>query len=285
MQAAMKSGFFDAADGLKLYSDWYYPESGVFRAGVLIVHGYADHGGRYAELARALVDRGYAAMTFDYRGHGQAGGPRGHCDYFDDYLSDFQRACARARLGIGNRPLAVFAHSHGGLIALRALAQPGRMPADVSGVALSSPFLGIALKLSAMKVAVGKLASRLVPKLALTNEIPPEWLSHDPKIIAARKLDRFCHSVATARWFDEATLAQDYVLSHASSIDLPTLWMLAGDDKIADSTVARQGYDLAGGQKQLQVYDGFFHEVFNETERARVYGDLDTWLSRAILAN
>lgn len=279
----MTSGFFDAADGLKLYGDWYAPKNAEVRAGILVVHGYADHGGRYAELSCHLADHGYAVFAFDYRGHGQAGGARGHCDSFEEYLRDLERAIARAQMGIGDRPLALFAHSHGGLIALRALCEPGRMPPNVKAVALSSPFLGLAMKVSPVKTGLARVASRLVPRLSLPNGIDPSFLTHDEKAIAARRVDRFCHSVATARWFREATAAQAYVLAHASRIALPTLWLLAGDDRIADVEVARRAYEAAGGKKELKIYPGFYHEVWNEDRRGLVFSDLDRWLSREVL--
>src|SRR6266545_4386016 len=111
MQARMTSGFFDAPDGVKLYAEWYPPDRPEPRAGAILVHGYADHSGRYAHVARHLAARGFAVMTYDYRGHGQAGGRRGHCDHFDEFVGDFDRACDRARIVLGERPLVVLAHS------------------------------------------------------------------------------------------------------------------------------------------------------------------------------
>lgn len=275
----MKAGFFDSTDGLKLYADWYAPEAGTPRAGVVLMHGYADHSGRYAHVGKRLAASGYAVMGFDYRGHGQAGGRRGHCDAFDEYLGDFERACARVRDAVGGRPLVVVAHSHGALIALRALCDPTRVPTGVAALAVASPYLGLALKVSPLKVAAGRLASRLAPRLTLKNEIVSEDLSHDPEMVAAHRADRDCHAVATARWFTEATRAQEWVGAHAAGLALPSLWLVAGEDRIADPAVTRRVFAAAGGDKRLELYAGFFHEVFHERDRDRVLGDLERWLS------
>lgn len=40
-------------------------------ATLLIVHGMAEHSGRYAELAQFLADNGIAVATYDQLGHGQ----------------------------------------------------------------------------------------------------------------------------------------------------------------------------------------------------------------------
>ena len=92
----MRSGPFDAADGTKLHGEWF-PAPGTPRAGVVIVHGYDDHGGRYAHVARRLQGEGYSAFTFDYRGHGLAEGKRGHCRQFGEYLTDLHSAVAQVR--------------------------------------------------------------------------------------------------------------------------------------------------------------------------------------------
>ena len=278
MQPAMTSGFFDAADGLKLYCDWY-PPSGAARATVVVLHGYGEHAGRYAEVARRLAGKGFAVVAFDYRGHGQAGGRRGHCHRFEEYLSDLTRACAHAREAAGDHPIALLAHSHGGLIALKAMCTPGALPAGVTAAVLSSPFLGLALKVPLPKQIAGRLVSRVLPRLAMKNGIDPATVSHDPAIVKAYAEDRFNHKVATARWFTEMSATQSYVLAHAGAIKLPSLWLLGGDDRIASAATTRAAYEAAGGEKQLIVYPGYFHEVLNEVGREAVIGDVEAWLS------
>lgn len=279
MSGPMESGTFRATDGVTLYGRWRAPGTDSPRAGVLIVHGYADHGGRYDEVSRRLAGLGLAVMAMDYRGHGQAGGRRGHCQRFAEFLDDFQDGLARVRNALGGRPLVVLAHSHGALIALRYLCDPERSAAGVAAVVLSSPFLGLALKVPPAKILVSRLASRIIPGLTLQNGIDPATISHDPGVVKERGLDPLCHHVATARWFTEATAAQEFVAANASRLTIPSLWLLAGDDRIADAGTAKHVYAHAGGEKKLHIYDGFFHEVFNESERARVFADLETWIS------
>jgi alpha-beta hydrolase superfamily lysophospholipase len=278
----MSSGFFDAPDGVKLFADWYPPEGGALRAAAVVVHGYADHGGRYAEVARRLAAGGIAAMTFDHRGHGQAAGRRGHCDRFEEFLGDLERAIGRARAVAGDRPVVVVAHSHGALVTLRMLCEPGRAPAGLAGVVMSSPYLRLKLAVNPLKIAAGRIASRVAPRLALKNELDPAFFSHDPEMVRARRRDRFCHDVATVRWFTEAVAAQQYVTAHVDRLSVPSLWLVAGDDRVVDAAHTRSVFARAGGDKTLKIYDGFFHEVFHEADRSRAFADLDEWLSRCI---
>jgi acylglycerol lipase len=58
---------------------------------LVIHHGLADHGARYGDLARRLVDAGYAVWALDMRGHGRSAGPRVSSPSIDAYLDDLDR--------------------------------------------------------------------------------------------------------------------------------------------------------------------------------------------------
>jgi len=278
MQAAMRPGFFDAADGLKLYSEGY-PSEVPARAVVVFLHGYADHCGRYGEAARFLAGHGFPVLAIDCRGHGQAAGARGHCEAFGDFLGDLDRAVTQARQTHGELPLVLLAHSHGGLICLRSLCDPARAPRGVSALVLSAPFLGLRARVNPAKQVLARMTSRVVPRLAMANEIDPAILSHDPEMVAARRADRLCHTVATARWYTEATAAQGWVQENVHKLAIPSLWLVPGDDRLVDADTTRRAYARAGGDKTKIEYDGLFHELLLERERGRVFADIERWLA------
>jgi len=135
--------FVQTHDGLRLAA-WHHSAQGpTLRARLVLVHGYAEHGGRYAWLVASLGAAGYECAVFDLRGHGRSGGPRGHVGRFAEYLDDLDRvvqwAAAQARAG-GPRPVRRFVvgHSLGGLIALEHVRL---RPGAFDGLAASSPFL------------------------------------------------------------------------------------------------------------------------------------------------
>jgi len=85
--------------------------------------------------------------------------------------------------------------------------------------------------------------------------------------------------VATTRWFTEAEAAQGYCFDHASRFQLPVLVLAAGDDRIVDVRRTQDVFDALGSKdKRMIVYPGYYHEIFNETGRQRVFDDLDEWL-------
>src|SRR5439155_14864220 len=127
-------GFFASRDGLQLYHE-IWPVTGTQQGTLLFVHGYGDHCGRYHWPIEHFSARGYECIGFDYRGHGQAAGTRGHCYHFEEYLGDLDAALELARKRSESGPLFVIGHSHGGLIALRYFLE--RAHGGVRGLALS----------------------------------------------------------------------------------------------------------------------------------------------------
>ncbi|HKA90776.1 MAG TPA: lysophospholipase [Haliangiales bacterium] len=253
--------------------------AGAPRAVLVTVHGYAEHHGRYARLTDELVGRGFAVFGFDYRGHGHATGARGHCNRFTDFVADLSTACEEARRLVPGKPIGLLTASHGALVTLRALCDP-QTKLDVAGAVLTSPFLGVALAVPGWKTVLGRAASRLAPKLSMPNGIRSADLSHDPKVGAAYDADPFVHHVATARWFTEMSGAHDYVRAHAARLAVPTLWLLAGDDRVASTPASEAVYAAAGGDKTFRRFDRLYHELYNEPEpdRATVVADLFSWL-------
>ena len=268
------SGFFSARDGQQLYQE-VWPAAGEAHATVLMVHGYGEHCGRYQNPVEALRPRGFELFGFDYRGHGQAGGRRGHVDHFAEYLDDLDRALELARAR-GMRPVFLLGHSLGGLISARYVIERGK---DLAGLVLSSPFLGLKAKLPAIKLAVGRKASKWMPRLTLKNDLDASALSRDPAVGEAYARDRFVHHVATARWFTETTAAQERCLHEAAAITLPVL-VYAGDaDAIADTAATRAVFDrIASKDKTLKVYPGGYHELMNDTCKGEVLQALGEWL-------
>jgi alpha-beta hydrolase superfamily lysophospholipase len=272
---AARSGVFDGAGGLRLHYD-FVPAAGAARATAVVLHGYADHAGRYAQVAAHLASAGIGALTFDFRGHGRSEGKRGHIDGFGEYVADLEAALAQARTLGGGAPVVIVAHSHGALIALHAILGGGAR--DVIALAMSSPYLGLKMKVSPAKTLAARITSRLIPRLTMANGIRARDLTHDQELVAQHERDGLKHGVATARWYTEATAAQGFVLAHVDRLSIPSLWMIAGADPLVDPEVSRLAYGRAGGPKTLIEYRDHFHENFNEVDRARVLGDLDSWL-------
>jgi alpha-beta hydrolase superfamily lysophospholipase len=266
--------FFDAVDGLRLFfRRWFVAEA---KGLVAIVHGLAEHSGRYEQVVDFLCAAGWSVATFDCRGHGQSGGRRAHIDYFQEYLDDTGSFLDEVkRAGYAGVPI-LLGHSQGGLIAAR-FAQ--MLPDAVAGLVLSSPFLGLAMKVSAFKAAAGKLASKILPTLAIKTGLDPAWLSHDRDVVKKYADDPLVSNIATTRWFTEIQPAQETALRQAGEIRCPLLMLLAGNDRVVSSPASKSLFEGAGStDKILYEYPDYYHEVLNEVGRDKVLSDLGSWL-------
>ena len=265
-----------------LYAEQFLP-AGTPKGVVVITHGYAEHCGRYRELANVIVRAGWAALSYDVRGHGQSPGTRGFIDRFDTYLDDLAAMQAAARTlapgsGATAAPMILLGHSHGSLIVLRALA--GEHPPNVKAAIISSPFLALRLAVPSYKKLLARVASKVAPKLAQPNALRVEDLTSDKGKQQERLADKLCLDIATARWFTEAASAQDYVARHANRINVPTTWLVGAADPIADPARSKA---IAANVRGADYHElvGLKHEVFNETTRGQVFAEVTRVLASA----
>jgi lysophospholipase len=255
-----------------LYAETFVPTS-TPKGAILITHGYAEHCGRYREVANVLVSAGWAVLTYDVRGHGQSPGDRGFIERFDIYLDDLSQMINAARALAPNAPFVLLGHSHGSLIVLRALTSD--RPPDVTKVIVSSPFLAISPKhaVPGWQKVLARVASRIAPKLKQPNNIAASQLTSDPAMQAAHDADKLNFSTATPRWFVESSAAQQHVADHASKIRVPTTWLVGGADSLTDPQTSRRVADKVKGATYHDLV-GLKHEVFNEIERGKVFDEL-----------
>lgn len=260
-----------------LYGEAFVPDAPNGPKGIVVIsHGYAEHCGRYREVAHVITNAGFAALSYDVRGHGKSPGPRGFVAAFGEYLDDLRAVMKQARALVATGPLILLGHSHGSLITLRAACDG---TGGVHSLIVSSPYLGLRLAVPGWKKALARVASKLAPKLPQPNGIKSDQLTHDPEMRRIHDADPLNFGTATARWFVESSAAQAYVAANASRITIPSTWIVGGDDPLADPVQAKR---VASSMKQADYHElpGFLHEVFNETERARAFDVLVAALAK-----
>ena len=288
MSIAAAEGHFLSADGLKLFYRWWtVPQP---RGVCLLVHGIAEHSGRYEHLAQALTAQGLSVWALDHRGHGRSEGLRGDCRSLEEFVGDLRRLAQQARIGRSaleeappraaaqtqRLPLLLVGHSLGGLIALSFCA---RYPEEVRAVAVSSPALKLTHETPAWKVSLVTATSRVFPTFPFQNGVNPKVLCRDPRVVEAYLKDPLVHHVLTARCAVALRDAMRESLDLARRLKVPCLFLQAGADEICDPKTAAEFSRRADGNGiTFRRYDGFYHELFNEPEQARVIGDLCQWL-------
>lgn len=261
-----------SSDGLRLHV--YDLQPSDYTRTLVLVHGYGEHAGRYFERARVFTDAGYRVLMPDVRGHGLSEGPRGHVLEYERYLDDLNRVAALVETDEAHT--ALMGHSHGGLIAVsRAICEHPFFGACV----LSSPFLGLAIKAPAIKLTLGRVMSRIIPRLSLPSEIRPEHLSHVPEVVEAYKKDKLNHHVVNSRWFTEAMDQIDHVFRHATDIHTPMLVMHSEEDLIADPAASESFAGAApAAYVRFEKVPGAYHEFLFEADGDKHARRIADWL-------
>lgn len=276
---ALQSHQVSAADGTMLYVTDYMLPAAQARGSVVLMHGLGEHSGRYRQLAGFFNECGLSVRTYDHRGHGRSQGKRGDVINGDPMLQDAQIIIDDFSSRYSEPPF-LFGHSMGGLFAARfALARLS----PLRGLILSSPALS--LRLSPFQASMLKILHRVAPSLGVPNGVSATFLSHDPKMVAAYKADPLVHGRISARLLRSMLSSIAYCQSHAGSLAIPALMLVAGDDRLLDPDGSRQFFaHTPPGLAEMHVYDDMYHEIFNELDAQRPLADLKTWLDDIGLA-
>ncbi len=271
---AAEEGEFPGGDGTPLFYRCARP-SEMACASVLLTHGLGEHSGRYGHLARTLVERGCAVIAWDLRGHGRSPGARG--DAASDALLVRDLAALHARcLELGG-PLFHFAHSLGGQIALRFLAEN---PAGCRGAVIASPWLRLAFDPPWWKLALARLALRCWPAFAQATGHRWERMSRDPAHMASFPDSHLVHRRLSARLYFALRAAGEDLLAAAPRVRTPLFLLHGTDDPVTSQHATAEFFQRAGStDKTLRLYPGSRHETHNDLDRVQVLRDIADWIA------
>lgn len=253
------------------------------RARLAFVHGFGEHGGRYVSTLRWFAARGVDGHVLDLRGHGRSGGRRTFVDRWGDYCDDVEAYLAHveAQAGTPRAPLFLVGHSMGGLISLRTLQERGGRLPPLQGAVIMSPFLRVKMPLPAWKTAAGNLLSRWLPWFRIPSGVDVAHLSRDAAVGRAYLADPLVEKGATTRWYTEAMAAQEQAFARAAAVTLPVLLQHGEDDGLVDCEGTRRFFSLLGSaDKELRLWPGARHELFNETHKEEVCQHVLAWVER-----
>jgi alpha-beta hydrolase superfamily lysophospholipase len=263
--------------GLDLYAQAWLPD-GYVRSVIALAHGLGEHSGRYARLAEELVAQGHALYAVDHRGHGRSPGPRANIEQFDHLVSDFCAFTGRASRQHPDTPVFVLGHSMGGAVAF---ASALRLQGSLRGLVLSAPALGMDDAIAPGRKLVARVLSAVAPNTGLLR-LSPSAVSRDPAVVRAYESDPLVHHRAIpARTLVELLRAMEGFLAQAPRLKLPTLVLHGTEDTLVPVAGTRPVYQaLDANKRTVRYYEGLYHEVFNEPERAQVLADTLQWLAR-----
>jgi alpha-beta hydrolase superfamily lysophospholipase len=240
---------------------------GEARAGLIIVHGIAEHGARYRHVAAALAEKNIASFVYDQRGHGEYPGPRTHVSDFTEFAQDLRSIGADVQTKFPALPIFVWGHSMGSVVV---------MLAALKGLSFARGIITTGCALDAMPKLDGaggaalKLASLLVPRVRINLRIDAAVLTQDLEEQRRHMSDPLVPRTASLRLLYGFALACRTCQAGAKAITLPWLAVHGEADKVCPVSGSRKLIETLGSRdKQLVTYPGLLHEVHNEDVRSR----------------
>lgn len=268
-------GFFKGVRESEIYYQYWLPE-GKPKACLVIVHGLAEHSGRYRNVVDYFVPRGYAAYGLDHLGHGKSEGERVFVERFEDFTITLKKYFDMVDIWQTGVPVFLVGHSLGGWIGEYYLLDHQD---ELDGAVLSGAGPKVPDNITKATIIMGQILSVLIPKTRLIS-LDANAVSKDTAVVDAYVNDPLVYTgKTTARLAAEMLKAMQRVTDQADKINLPVLILQGGEDKLVDPDGAEMLYEKIGSNdKTLKMYDGLYHEVFNEPEREQVLRDMEVWL-------
>ncbi len=272
-----KEGYFERERVFKTYWRAWLPDTEV-KAALIINHGWAEHSGRYENVAQILVPAGFAIYGEDHRGHGKSDGKRSYVHSFSDFIEDIhyfrKEIVEKEQPGL---PLFMLGHSMGSIITMNYL---GKYADGLKGVILSGTGAGNGEAVNGFLIVLAKILGFIAPKLTLDAGLDPQFISHDEKTVQDYINDPYRFSFITTRLAAEMYRGLDKGVEIMRSLTLPLLIQYGKEDSSFSGQDAL--FALVGSSdKKLLAYENARHEVYNETEKIRRQAliDLRNWLN------
>ncbi len=266
---------WQSRDGIKFHVLGWEPDTKP-RAVVCLVHGHGEHVGRFARVGEAFTKAGYVLAGFDARGHGKSGGQRGHTPSYDALMDDIADFLGQMDARYPGLPRFLYGHSMGGNEVINYALR--RKP-DLPGVIATGPWLKLAFEPPAMQVTLGRMMNNIAPGFTQKSGLETAALSHDPNVVKAYEADPLVHDKISARLFVAMYESGSWALDHAAEFPLPLLLMHGTADRLTSAEASRQFAERGGRNVTWRAWDGLYHEIHNEPEKAEVLKVMIDWMN------
>lgn len=236
---------------------------------VVLVHGLAEHSGRYDYLETKLNEAHMGVYKFDHRGHGKSEGEKGYYDDFNELIDDINEVVELAKKNHTGLPVYLIGHSMGGL---GAASFGTKYPNKVNGIIIS-----------------GGLTR---DNCGMTKSVPPELDDHFQ--LPNELSDGVC-SVEAVRidYTNDPLNSKTFAAGLIRALGKGVAWLKDNSQMFTDPVLILHGAEdalvsyqdsldffkeIAAKDKQVKLYGNLYHEIFNEYAKDEVINDVTNWI-------
>ncbi|MER2088614.1 MAG: alpha/beta hydrolase [Sporosarcina sp.] len=303
----MREATIEMTDGFLVHAIVLVPDCNPI-GHIHLLHGMAEHIGRYEEFANYLVGKGYIVSGHDHRGHGKTGkmnGIKGHfadADGFDHVVQDAREVIATFRIQYPSPRFILFGHSMGSFVARRYVQLYGTEVdlAIFSGTGGNPGASGLAGQVAAYVHGkrngfdqpdnfLNKLVFGRFNKSIHKPKTPLDWLSTDTEAVEKYIVDPACGITPTTQFFADLFKGlrkiHDTIEINKIPKELSVLLFSGNEDPVGDNgkgvwKVAKQ-YNNAGMKDvTVMLFEGGRHEMLHEKNRRHVFKAVYDWIGK-----
>lgn len=269
-------GSFNTKEGIRIAFGKGIPDNP--QCIIVLVHGFAEHMGRYRDFIEFLQLKGFGVYTMDHIGHGKSGNIKGYVRNFGEMIDSVNQLVQKAKTENPNRSIYMFGHSMGGLITL---AYGLKYPDNLDGQIVSGPALGITMSWGVRNFL--SFANTIAPKLNIKNPVS-ELICRDKNVVEKYKNDPLVLHMATiSLYYQVFVKGIKFVTENMAAYNYPCLILHGKDDKIVNPQLSDDFYTKCSSKdKSIKFYEGLYHEILNEPEKDKVKKDILLWINERI---
>ncbi len=247
------------------------------KAVIALVHGLGEHCNRYNHMAAYFAKHNIAMVGYDRRGHGQSGGKKGHTPSYEAFLKEVDELLKVTRSRYPVTPVFLYGHSMGGNILLKYLIT--RKPA-VKGAITSGAFIEFPDAPPALLLFIGKIMRKIYPSFSQSNNLNPQDVSSDPKVVEAYLKDPLVHDRITPVTALGMVEVAKELEQYRGELNVPTLLMHGNKDKLTGYNGSKQFSANVSGKVSYKEWDGAYHEIHNEGIQNEVFDYTIDWIRK-----
>lgn len=227
---------WQAFDGIRLNGLVMVPENPP-RAVLAFIHGHGTHSRRYEEWFNVYLDRGFAVISFDQRGHGLSEGKQGSIVRYHEYLQDAALLMEKTAANFPGLPVVLYGHSMGATILLSYLSQGKNLP----GMAiLSSAWLELVQPPGIIKSILIRLANAVMPQFTISTGLKSRDFAPAQETVSNQVRDPLMHKRISARCFLEVQKAAAEITASGLPRFVPLLFLHGNSDRVSSHTASRK---------------------------------------------